>query len=248
MGEISIKFSTFALMKSFILRKAIWGMLLFVPVFCHAQIQMVECEDTCTHIHGIDISHYQGDIFWEIVGENSHMAYVYIKATEGGDRVDDRYEHNRMLAHAYGLKVGTYHFYRPKAPQELQLKNFITQCRRNEQDLIPMIDIETKSGLADTAFCDSLFKFLDLVERHYKQKPLIYTGANFYDHYLLGKLDDYKIMIAQYTQREPRLKDDRDITMWQYTGKGHINGVKGYIDKSRFMGKHGLREIRYRHR
>lgn len=248
MGEISIKFSTFALMKSFILRKAIWGMLLFVPAFCHAQIQTVECEDTCTHIHGIDISHYQGDIFWEIVGENSHMAYVYIKATEGGDRVDDRYEHNRMLAHAYGLKVGTYHFYRPKAPQELQLKNFITQCRRNEQDLIPMIDIETKSGLADTAFCDSLFKFLDLVERHYKQKPLIYTGANFYDHYLLGKLDDYKIMIAQYTQREPRLKDDRDITMWQYTGKGHINGVKGYIDKSRFMGKHGLREIRYRHR
>ena len=36
--------------------------------------------------------------------------------------------------------------------------------------------------------------------------------------------------------------------MWQYTGKGHINGVRGYIDKSRFMGKHRLREIRYRHR
>lgn len=218
------------------------------PSVSHAQVQQVECEDTCTHIHGIDISHYQGDIFWEIVGENSHMAYVYIKATEGGDRVDSRYEHNRMLAKAYGLKVGTYHFYRPKTPQELQLQNFVSQCKRKEQDLIPMIDIETKSGMADTAFCDSLFKFLDLVERYYKQKPLIYTGANFYDHYLLGKLNDYKIMIAQYTQREPRLKDDRDITMWQYTGKGHINGVKGFIDKSRFMGKHGLREIRYRHR
>lgn len=240
--------STFALMNKFVLTITLWATQMLMPILCHAQMQTVECEDTCTHIHGIDISHYQGDIFWEIVGENSHMAYVYIKATEGGDRVDDRYEHNRMLAHAYGLKVGTYHFYRPKAPQEVQLKNFITQCRRNEQDLIPMIDVETKSGLADSAFCDSLFKFLDLVERHYKQKPLIYTGANFYDRYLLGKLDDYKIMIAQYTQREPRLKDDRDITMWQYTGKGHINGVKGYIDKSRFMGKHGLREIRYRHR
>lgn len=223
-------------------------LLFFAQLPLAAQTNHIECEDTCTHIHGIDISHYQGDIFWEIVGENSHMAYVYIKASEGGDRVDERYEHNRMLAHAYGLKVGTYHFYRPKAPQEQQLNNFTTQCRRKEQDLVPMIDIETKSGLSDTAFCDSLFKFLDLVERYYKQKPLIYTGANFYDHYLLGKLNDYKIMIAQYSQREPRLKDDRDITMWQYTGKGRINGVKGYIDKSRFMGKHGLKEIRYRHR
>lgn len=230
------------------LQYIIYILLSLAPLSAYSQTPYTECEDTCTHIHGIDISHYQGDIFWEIVGENTHMAYVYIKASEGGDRVDDRYEHNRMLAKAYGLKVGSYHFYRPRIPQETQLKNFTAQCKRNEQDLIPMIDIETKSNMADTAFCDSLFKFLDLVEKHYKQKPLIYTGANFYDRYLLGKIDDYKIMIAQYTQREPRLKDDRDITMWQYTGKGRINGVKGHIDKSRFMGKHGLREIRYRHR
>lgn len=54
-------------------------------------------------------------------------------------------------------------------------------------------------------------------------------------------------MIAQYTDEEPVLADERDITMWQYTGKGRIVGVSGYIDKSRFMGQHGLREIRYRH-
>ena len=53
-------------------------------------------------------------------------------------------------------------------------------------------------------------------------------------------------MIAQYTEREPVLIDDRDITMWQYTAKGSINGVKGNVDKSRFMGNHGLREIRFR--
>ena len=128
------------------------------------------------------------------------------------------------------------------------MQNFATQGLRSEQDLVPMIDVETTAGLSDSAFCDSLFRFLELVERHYRQKPLIYTGANFYDKHLLGKIDDYKVMIAQYTEREPRLKDDRDITMWQYTGKGRINGIKGYVDKSRFMGKHSLREIRYRHR
>lgn len=207
----------------------------------------VECEDTCTHIHGIDLSHYQGDVFWEVIGENTKMAYVYLKATEGGDNIDAKYKRNIDLAQKYGLKVGSYHFFRPKTDLTLQLKNFMAQCKPMDQDLLPMIDIETKSGLSTEAFQDSLMKFLEMVEEAYKQKPLLYTFANFYDHYLLGKLDGYKLMVAQYTKQEPKLKDNRDITMWQYTGKGHINGVGGYVDKSRMMGQHSLREIRFRH-
>ena len=189
--------------------------------------QYVQCEDTCSHIHGIDISHYQGNVFWETIGENTNMAYVYIKATEGGDRIDDKSERNIDLAHRYGLKVGSYHFYRPRIPQQVLLNNFMTQCRPSDQDLLPMIDVETKSGLGTEEFCDSLFKFLHLVEKAYRQKPLIYTGANFYDRYLLGELHDYKVMIAQYTERIPVLKDDLDFVRWQYTGKGRINRING---------------------
>lgn len=210
------------------------------------QDRNVECEDTCTHIHGFDISHYQGEVFWEAIGDNSKMAYVYLKATEGGDRIDDTYAYNIELAHRHGLKVGSYHFFRPKTDLQKQLANFMAQCRSKDQDLIPMIDIETKGGLSTEEFCDSLTKFLDMVEQAYKQKPLLYTGTNFYNRYLAGKLKGYKLMIAQYTTREPLLEDDQDITLWQYTGKGHINGVRGYVDKSRFMGKHSLRELRYK--
>ena len=229
----------------------LYAILLFicfaVPSLSQEDWLYVQCEDTCRHIHGIDLSHYQGDVFWETVGENRKMAYVYLKATEGGDRIDDRYEENIRLAKKHGLKVGSYHFFRPKTPQQLQLDNFTTQCRPEEQDLIPMIDIETRSGLSVESFTDSLTIFLQLVEDYYHQKPLIYTGANFYDKYLAGSLsDDYKIMIAQYTDYEPSLIDDRDITMWQYTGKGRISGVNGNVDKSRFMGQHGLREIRFK--
>jgi lysozyme len=207
----------------------------------------LQCEDTCDHVHGIDLSHYQGEVFWETVGQNTKTAYVYLKATEGGDRIDERYEKNIDLAHRYGLKVGSYHFFRPKSPLHLQLQNFMTQCRPGEQDLIPMIDIETTGGLPTDVFCDSLITFLAMVEKAYRQQPLIYTYRNFYNKHLLGKLDDYKLMIAMYTPEEPVLADGRDITMWQYTSKGRIVGVSGYVDKSRFMGKHGLRDIRFRH-
>ena len=207
----------------------------------------LQCEDTCDHIHGIDLSHYQGQVFWETVGENTKMEYVYLKATEGGDRIDDRYEHNIEWAHRYGLKVGSYHFFRPKSPLRQQLENFKTQCRPGEQDLIPMIDVETTGGLPTREFCDSLITFLGLVEAAYRQPPLVYTYRNFYNKHLIGQLNDYKLMIAMYTNEEPVLADGRDITMWQYTSKGRLVGINGYVDKSRFLGDHQLKEIRFRH-
>ncbi len=212
-----------------------------------AQDYQVQCEDTCSHVHGIDLSHYQGEVFWEAIGDNSKMAYVYLKATEGGDRIDDKYEQNIELAHKYGLKVGSYHFFRPKTPLKLQLENFKAQCRPSQQDLIPMIDVETKQGLSNDAFRDSLMTFLTMVEKAYHQKPLVYTGTNFYNKYMSGIMNGYKLMIAQYSSNEPVLNDGNDYMLWQYTGKGHIDGIRGYVDKSRFMGRHGLREIRYRH-
>ena len=174
----------------------------------------LQCEDTCSHVHGIDLSHYQGEVFWETVGDNTKMAYVYLKATEGGDHIDAQYERNIELAHRHGLKVGSYHFFRPKTPLVTQLQNFITQCRPGEQDLIPMIDVETTGGLPTDEFCDSLLTFLDMVAQAYHQQPLIYTFRNFYNRHLIGQIDSYKLMIAMYTDEEPVLADGRDITMW----------------------------------
>ena len=229
------------------MKKLILTAFLGLALGANAQNMYEQCEDTCNHVHGIDLSHYQGEVFWETVGENTKMAYVYLKATEGGDRIDERYENNIILAHKHGLKVGSYHFYRPKTEQVKQLENFMTQCRPGEQDLIPMIDIETKGGLSTEAFCDSLMKFLDLVEKAYRQKPLLYTYTNFYNKHLKGKINDYKLMIAQYSDKVPVLADDKDYIMWQYTAKGRINGINTYVDKSRFMGRHSMREIRFKH-
>ena len=175
------------------------------------------------------------------------MAYVYFKATEGKETQDATYKRNIELAHRYGLKVGSYHFYHANVPQQLQLHNFMSQCRPGDQDLIPMIDIEKKpKSMSTYEFCDSLMKFLVLVEEAYHQKPLLYTGRNFYNNYLLGKIDDYQLMVALYSENEPQLADDRENIIWQYTGKGRINGVNTYVDKSRIMGQHSMRELRFR--
>ena len=72
--------------------------LALLPLSLYAQDYYVQCEDTCSHIHGIDLSHYQGEVFWETIGDNTHMSYVYLKATEGGDRIDATFERNIWMA------------------------------------------------------------------------------------------------------------------------------------------------------
>ena len=229
------------------LKKLLLVIFTMISASISAQESYILCEDTCTHIHGIDLSHYQGQVFWETVGDNTKMQYVYLKATEGGDRIDDKYAQNIELAHRYGLKVGSYHFFRPKSELKKQLENFMAQCRPGDQDLIPMIDVESTGGLSDEQFCDSLIRFLEMVGHAYRQKPLVYTGRNFYNKYLQGKLDDYQLMIAMYTDEEPILADGRDICLWQYSARGRITGVSGHVDKSRFMGNHTLSDILFRH-
>jgi lysozyme len=205
------------------------------------------CEDTCAHVHGIDMSHYQGEVFWETVCQHSKMSYVYLKATEGGDRIDSQYERNIDLAHRHGLKVGSYHFFRPTVDLYSQLKNFTAQCLPGEQDLIPMLDVETTGKLSDSEFCDSLHKFLDMLEGTYNQKPLVYTYRNFYNEHLVGQLAEYHLMVAMYADEPPVLADKRDYIIWQYTCKGRIQGVSGMVDKSCLIGGHTVNDFRFIH-
>jgi lysozyme len=203
------------------------------------------CEDTCAHVHGIDVSHYQNEVFWNAVRDDTNMSYVYLKCTEGSDKQDPLYLRNLEMIRDRKLKVGSYHFFRPKVCLKQQMHNFRAQCLPGEQDLIPMLDVETTAGLPTEQFCDSLMKMLLLMEDTYHQKPLVYTYRNFYNKHLQGRLDGYPLMIAMYSDEQPQLADGRDYIIWQYTCKGRLSGVKGDVDKSRIMGNHTLKEIYY---
>jgi len=41
-------------------------------------------------IIGIDVSHHQGDIDWELLSEQMDVRFVYLKATEGRDYTDPK--------------------------------------------------------------------------------------------------------------------------------------------------------------
>ena len=195
------------------------------------------------HRYGIDVSRYQGQIDWPSVKTDKNVGYVYLKATEGASLVDNTYHYNLAEARKAGLKVGCYHFFSPTVDPETQFNNFSSVVKLNEQDLIPIVDVENRGRGSIHKFRERLTEFLRMVEEHYGIQPIIYTSSNFYNEYLSGKYTDYKYMIARYKDEVPELTDDIQFVMWQFTANGRINGIDGPVDRSRFMDEYHLGDI-----
>ena len=72
------------------------------------------CVPCCYDVHGIDISHYQGDIDWGQLTQSRltdfPIEFVFMKATEGGDHGDDTFARNFSEAGKHGFIRGAYHF------------------------------------------------------------------------------------------------------------------------------------------
>lgn len=195
------------------------------------------------HREGIDVSRYQQSIDWETVAAEGKISYAYIKATEGANLVDPYYSSNLLQARQAGISVGSYHFYRPRVSIEEQFANMTSVVKKHEQDLIPIIDIETTNGVRQDQFIADLREFLRQVTAHYGRAPMLYTYQNFYNKHLVGEFKGYHWMIAKYQTEAPILEEDVDYIMWQYTQTGRIPGIRGNVDRSRIMGNHTLHAL-----
>ena len=189
---------------------------------------------------GIDVSRYQGVVDWARVGNEANVSFVYIKATEGSSLVDPTYTYNIANARQAGLSVGSYHFYRPKASVDEQVANMTSVVLKSDQDLVPLIDIETTGGVPNDKFMTDLQEFVERIAAYYGKKPILYTYQNFYNRHLVGTFKGYHWVMAKYKDEVPLLTDNVDYMMWQYTQTGRLPGFRGNVDRIRLMGNHNL--------
>lgn len=193
---------------------------------------------------GIDVSSYQKDIDWSATAKDKNIKFVYVKATEGATYRSRHYQYNIENARQYGIHVGAYHFFRPNVPVEKQFRNFTSVVKKEDQDLIPLIDVEVRgNNLTVKALVDSVLAFADKLEDYYGCKPMIYTGHAFYNSYLSGKISGYPLFIARYSKVEPRLMGGANWVLWQFSEKGVIAGIDHAVDLCRFNKGCGLKDI-----
>ena len=192
-------------------------------------------------IHGIDISHHQGKINWQDLKDHGMIdefpvRFVMIKATEGATRIDPNFEDNFYQAREYGFTRGAYHFYSVHSAAQPQAAFFIRKVKLENGDLPPVLDVEHKpKNQTDEEFKQSVLQWLDIVEKHYGVKPIIYTYYKFKTRYLSDPVfDDYPYWIAHYYVDSVEYQGKWKF--WQHTDVGRLPGIKGNVDFNIYNG------------
>ena len=194
-------------------------------------------------IDGIDVSSHQGDINWEKVTANDDIRFAYIKATEGETYQSPHYVYNVEQAQRCNLLVGSYHYLSTTSSIQQQFDNFVRTVGQVRQDLIPMIDVEDRGEWSRSQLIDSLTVLANLIETHFKKKPMIYSTMDFYNQNLSPQFNKYPLYIGRYSNTKPNISWEGDYTIWQFSEDGIMAGINVYVDLCRFHPDHDLAEL-----
>ncbi|MAU51498.1 MAG: glycoside hydrolase [Roseovarius sp.] len=195
-------------------------------------------------VHGIDVARFQEMIDWRRVAA-SGVAFAFIKATEGGDLKDPQFDRNWRLAARHGIPRGAYHFYYFCTPPEVQARWFIQNVPRQGRALPPVLDMEwnpfsptcvERPPGAEVRRQAEIF--LDMVGRHYGQRPIIYTTPEFYAETGIGQVQA-EFWLRSVAETPDRVYPGQPWVFWQYTGTGIVPGIEGGTDINVFRGSEG---------
>lgn len=186
---------------------------------------------------GMDVSSYQGYVDYDAVKAEG-IQYVYIKATEGTWETDDYLRYNYENAKRVGMKVGFYHFVRARSEEgaKLEARYFANAISGMEPDCRLAMDFEIFGDLTwwEVNYLSRIF--LEETKRLTGKDMVIYSNTNSAENMFSKELArDYPLWVAQYGVSEP--EDNWNWSNWvgfQYTSKGILNGIDGYVDLDRF--------------
>lgn len=193
-------------------------------------------------VHGVDVSHYQGTIDWDVLSQQN-LDFAFIKATEGSSHVDECFSDNWQAAEQTQLYLGAYHFFSFDSEGDKQAVSYIDTVGNLNGKLAPVIDVEyygdKRSNPPKRAeVVANLKAMLDVLEQHYEIKPIIYTTYTVYNDYIKGEFEDYPLWVRS-VYCPPTVFFGSKWSFWQYMDTAMLDGYAGeekYIDVNVYKG------------
>ena len=186
---------------------------------------------------GIDVSNYQGNIDYAKVKE-AGIEIVYIKATEGQTITDAYLNQNYQKAKTNGLLVGFYHFVRARtnAQAVLEAEHFVNAISGMAPDCRLAMDFEIFGNLTTNQVNDISFTFLRKVQELTGKNMVVYSNTNSARTVFSQELaNSYPLWVAEYGVSRPQNNGKWNTWIgYQYTDRGVINGINGYVDRDIF--------------
>lgn len=190
-------------------------------------------------IKGIDISSYQGKPDWKKVKkEGIKYAILRIHQRYG---IDASFEYNYKECDKNGIPVGVYKYsYALNVAQaEDEADSVISVLNGRKLDFPVFYDLEWKEQrVLSKQTIEKIAKaFLSKIAKAGYMVG-IYCNADWYQNVLTPNLKKYDCWVARYPLNDnggiqERLRPDFGIG-WQYSSKGHVDGVNGNVDMNVF--------------
>ena len=193
-------------------------------------------------VHGIDVARFQDSVNWH-AARDAGVQFAFIKATEGGDMLDPRFGDHWRGARSASIPRGAYHFFYFCTSATDQARWFIRHVPSEAGALPPILDMEWN------AFSPTCRKrppgeivrreakvFLDTLELHYGQRPIIYTTPEFYRVNEMQQMEGEEFWLRSTAEHPREVYPSQHWSFWQYTGTGTVPGINGDVDLNAFSG------------
>jgi lysozyme len=222
---------------------AVPAVTVFAPAFGDADPHPWDGRDPAAYpVHGLDVSRWQGEVDWH-AARAAGGNFVFIKATEGGDIADPAFARNWHAAAAAGVERGAYHYFYFCRPAGEQARWFIRHVPRTPGALPPVLDLEwtprsrtcTRRPPPAVVLAEAS-RFLDILEAHYGQRPIVYTTVDFWRDTGIGRLVGTEFWLRSVAGHPSKVYPGQGWTFWQYSGTGLVPGITGKADLNVFAG------------
>ena len=179
--------------------------------------------------YGVDVSSHQGEIDWDAVSSDD-VEFAYIKATEGGDFIDDWFDRNWVDAQNAGLEVGAYHFFTLCRPGAEQAQNYLNVVPLAEADLAPALDLEFPGNCSKRPPIEQVQQdvaaWIEKVEEAAGRDVLLYVEKPFDDQYHITSMFEQRTWHRKILRRP----DGDRWDVWQFSFFADVDGIDGGVD------------------
>lgn len=192
------------------------------------------------NIKCIDISSVQGDIDFAQV-RASGIQRIILRSTVKGNKADTRFQEYLYNCEKYGFDTECYKYsYALSVDDAIKEANSVIKLLEDKRVRI-WLDLEYStqiSVIGKVGILNVANAFLKTCENAGFEVG-IYCNLNWYNNYIDKSLKDkYKFWIARYGKNDGQYdmmyKPNVGEIGWQYTSKGSVRGIKGFVDLDMF--------------
>nr|WP_288555899.1 GH25 family lysozyme [uncultured Mediterraneibacter sp.] len=187
--------------------------------------------------YGVDVSAYNGNVIWSSV-KNSGNEFAMLRITTRNNQVDAAFEQNYNQAIANGVRVGVYKYGYATTVEEAKAEAQSVIKTLKGRGLSFPVAYDVEDATQQVLGKEKLTQIIDAFQKEIENagyKFMIYANTTWLNNYIdMNHYADEDVWVARYRSfgLGHGYTGKGNVTIWQFTSKGSVPGISGYVDRN----------------